>query len=776
MAKKPIKIKPKNVGKFNATKKATGKTTEELTHSKNPVTKKRAIFAQNAAKWNKAADGTQIPFTDEYGNLIPQDWGNNIQPNMFTDYLNNQNNDPNYTPDIQQRPQEQFTPIQPLTAQQGLPNGQLTTKPLQQPFAKNADVVNDQMKKPKLNITPFSQNKYFNRGLTYLNQAIKHGSNINNQNPDTSPDYNGLMSPISMETGGQFNNVLQGVAAITNGIQSGINFGKGTLDMIGSQLQNRQAQQLENEQYTQSVFNDALNVAPYEQLGYNTMGRNALAENGMQIKEIGGKGQPNVEVEKSEVIMLPDGFSQQIQGKKHSEGGEPLNLPSGSLVFSDKLKIETPKGKKSYSDLAKPFETKKNADLLVSKSADDIQKKTAEMMIGAKKEKLEQLFQIQEEQKMLGTHGIKIKNETLKEYSPEMAFGGNVITEKYDTILPMAQEGKKVKDKDFKSKAKKLTLEELKQKNLDFIEQEGNKFFYGKEGQINSKPGKGSPEFNAAFGEARKKGLNEFTFKGKKYGTNLYKPSTQNTGEYAFIENAPLKQLPIAEIPTKTDPTIEYRDRVEYRTPQNIIEPNLNLGIQFPNIQGRLPLNYQEIEPEYINPLYLDIQPQLNEISRNDRAIQNNLGSRGATDIANLLQSKSNSYNAQQQTFGQKYGYDRNQDAQAQQFNAQAKMNTNQYNQGSWFSQLEDPIRRREGVIDTQMKMDNTADIENMQKQQAFMNNKNYINKTFGQFQNMTPEQAVAMATLMGISQDEPKKKKEAKYGGKIKIQLKKKK
>ena len=50
---KKIKIKPENRGKFNATKKKTGKTTEELTHSKNPVTRKRAIFAQNTAKWNK---------------------------------------------------------------------------------------------------------------------------------------------------------------------------------------------------------------------------------------------------------------------------------------------------------------------------------------------------------------------------------------------------------------------------------------------------------------------------------------------------------------------------------------------------------------------------------------------------------------------------------------------------------------------------------------------------------------------------------------------------
>lgn len=54
-----IYIKPENRGKFNATKAATGKSTEELTHSSNPVTKKRAVFAQNAAKW-KHADGGKL--------------------------------------------------------------------------------------------------------------------------------------------------------------------------------------------------------------------------------------------------------------------------------------------------------------------------------------------------------------------------------------------------------------------------------------------------------------------------------------------------------------------------------------------------------------------------------------------------------------------------------------------------------------------------------------------------------------------------------------------
>jgi hypothetical protein len=48
-----IEIDPKNKGKFTATKKATGKSTEELTHSKNPLTRKRAIFAQNAKRWSK---------------------------------------------------------------------------------------------------------------------------------------------------------------------------------------------------------------------------------------------------------------------------------------------------------------------------------------------------------------------------------------------------------------------------------------------------------------------------------------------------------------------------------------------------------------------------------------------------------------------------------------------------------------------------------------------------------------------------------------------------
>lgn len=68
-----IHIRPENRGKFNATKARTGKTTEELTHSKNPLTRKRAIFAQNARKWKHQNGGqlTTIPIINYLQVLLP---------------------------------------------------------------------------------------------------------------------------------------------------------------------------------------------------------------------------------------------------------------------------------------------------------------------------------------------------------------------------------------------------------------------------------------------------------------------------------------------------------------------------------------------------------------------------------------------------------------------------------------------------------------------------------------------------------------------------------
>jgi hypothetical protein len=50
LSEEGIHIKPENKGKFTATKKRTGKSTEELKHSKNPLTRKRANFAMMAKR------------------------------------------------------------------------------------------------------------------------------------------------------------------------------------------------------------------------------------------------------------------------------------------------------------------------------------------------------------------------------------------------------------------------------------------------------------------------------------------------------------------------------------------------------------------------------------------------------------------------------------------------------------------------------------------------------------------------------------------------------
>lgn len=63
-----IHIKPENKGKFTETKRRTGKTTEELTHSSNPLTRKRTIFAQNAKKWHHAFGGDLMTHGADFSN------------------------------------------------------------------------------------------------------------------------------------------------------------------------------------------------------------------------------------------------------------------------------------------------------------------------------------------------------------------------------------------------------------------------------------------------------------------------------------------------------------------------------------------------------------------------------------------------------------------------------------------------------------------------------------------------------------------------------------
>lgn len=48
---------------------------------------------------------------------------------------------------------------------------------------------------------------------------------------------------------------------------------------------------------------------------------------------------PNTEVEKGEYVQTPDGSTMEVIGKKHADGGELLNMPGGTKVVSDYLKV-----------------------------------------------------------------------------------------------------------------------------------------------------------------------------------------------------------------------------------------------------------------------------------------------------------------------------------------------------------------------------------------------------------------------------------------------------
>lgn len=101
-----------------------------------------------------------------------------------------------------------------------------------------------------------------------------------------------------------------------------------------------------------------------------------------------------------------------IGGKRHSQGGTPLNLQPGTFIYSDTKSMKL-KGQalaqfgksvgssKGYTpaDLAKQYEINKYKAILEDPNADQYQKRTAEMMMNNNKFKLAQLALAQEAKK-----------------------------------------------------------------------------------------------------------------------------------------------------------------------------------------------------------------------------------------------------------------------------------------------------------------------------------------------------------------------------------------
>lgn len=123
----------------------------------------------------------------------------------------------------------------------------------------------------------------------------------------------------------------------------------------------------------------------------------------------------NLEAELGETAVvnvngLPAHFK--IGGKRHSQGGTPLNLPDDSFIFSDtaKMKIKDPiiiaqfgmvpkKSGYTPAEIAKKFDINKFRQILADPNSEDLDRKTAEGMISNYNMKLAKLALIQESMK-----------------------------------------------------------------------------------------------------------------------------------------------------------------------------------------------------------------------------------------------------------------------------------------------------------------------------------------------------------------------------------------
>jgi hypothetical protein len=128
------------------------------------------------------------------------------------------------------------------------------------------------------------------------------------------------------------------------------------------------------------------------------------------------RDEANIEAERNETIVFPDQDGTvshaKIGGKRHYQGGTPLNVPDGSFVFSDynKMKIKNkdvlrdifnmnPNKGATPAQIAKKYDIETYKKILKDPWADPMDKKTAQLMLENNMKKLGQLALIQESMK-----------------------------------------------------------------------------------------------------------------------------------------------------------------------------------------------------------------------------------------------------------------------------------------------------------------------------------------------------------------------------------------
>jgi hypothetical protein len=395
-----IHINPKNKGKFNATKKATGKSTEELTHSSNPTTRKRAIFAQNARKWHHKANGGWV---QEY----PDGGLTGTSKTIVTKAPRSSNG-----------PREDYINFLNGYGVGGLGIPSTVAIHMDSKAMKKAgieldkngikyrDAYRDSLFDPNHKFTDSDYAAYVDKKG---NQIYPQGGRVLGPSAGVGMGnvYPGIEQfPPEYGLGG----IMQGIAPFASllgpvgmGVGAGISLIGGAIEgQENANLQRKQQSQQMQQQAQQSQLNIMANDRPTFSWGGRLPETRSFSPSGLTLGHIPGYGgvsevdrdprkgfdwtinrpgrageiknwsrdtntnvhrhgypmggsvdpygQP-VELEKQEVYQTPEGDMGQVNGPSHEQGGVPINLPEDTFVWSDKLK--TAKGTTFADEAAK---------------------------------------------------------------------------------------------------------------------------------------------------------------------------------------------------------------------------------------------------------------------------------------------------------------------------------------------------------------------------------------------------------------------------------------
>lgn len=620
------------------------------------------------------------------------------------------------------------------------------------------------------------------------------------------------------------NKYFNRAATFGNAALASINGFKGVLDNYGNSRRNQRTAQQESLLQARGLRYNNINNMPQNQ---------RYDQNNPLLMEFGGNisvnnykagNGGNIEAEGKEMVATPSGLAGELQGAPHSQGGIDLSLPSGSIILSEKLK--DPITKKSYAKLAKPFSTEKDVNNLDSVYTSKVGKQTSELNIKLKNQKLQELFQLQENNKILGIHNDKIKQETMDEMESQhnpmeelqergMAHGGKIYAGNGDFVpqtfqtkegryTPSGQDLNQNPLLDWENRRKdweSLALKEGALKKGERFKEIKDLQEFAYDWALDNNP-ELIKDMYKTYGATNKNERESTGYKGYDYnnltldqlknlrggfidnlaGKRLFKPSISTPKTTSTTQGTPPVNPPVTQGSDAAAPVDKF-NRPNTLQPNNY---NVSLGnFNIPSNLSKDPVALGQLNPTYIDPRYLDIQPQLNDIQRGKSTFQRNLGSRTSTDVANLLQSQSNAYDQTQQTYGQKYNYDSNQDSQAQQYNARAKDNMAMYNLGE-VNKFNDYRMRRDGIYDTQLRTNEQANIQNNMLQNNYDTRNSFIADHFGYPQG-NQEYSLGTGNNAGSqSQDWDSKtvdkegnvsyvyKKKKAYGGKITLPKKK--